>query len=481
MLIPIPLFLPHSRMQQPSTDGTHLVTMMTPPKQPCPVRYLVTEYKENQPPCLSSTVPLTPTGGKATSPQIAMATPSQTPTKQLGPGPRENLAANRLLDGLGHQSLEVKNTFIHFGSPARTITLSTPPKTVPSNFAPEVQFLQTESRVKAPVPTAQVPFPTPSTCTGPVGETEPVLALPLQMQPTAGLNPVLAQQPGRFAGQLLRLSDFLPSPVAAPAPANIAQALGPQGPVLCDQSKSTMVGSLPPMVNSGTGLGICCWQGLEAMMPPVPPLPGPLPLSGAPMMPYTCGGQYSQVCTQAMPQLLPMPLMPTAPMQFQAQMPSCPEVVTSPQALPPVPTMVPAGPLPFAPIAELGEENGQQAYQRHATTSGTIENAEDPAVAVTFEGGRLHFLTAGEAQRLSLKGSGAASHSSEFGSEHCAVQSESSQYTMAPTAPSPVQSGLMRVSISAGHFPEPGSGACNNYGMWCMPGSMQGSVQGSMF
>merc|ERR1719265_1254036 len=77
----------------------------------------------------------------------------------------------------GQKSFPIKHTFIHYDSPQKTLTISSPPKSVPPNFAPQPSF-------------AARPGPLQSTC----------------------VSAATLQPPGPM--QTLRLSDYLPSPVA---------------------------------------------------------------------------------------------------------------------------------------------------------------------------------------------------------------------------------------------------------------------------
>jgi len=160
--------------------------------------------------------------------------------------------------------LEVKNTFIHYGSPVKTVSVVTPPKTVPSNFAPEYAFFD-----KTRTPLLPAHASTPSTV-GCVRAATVTGGGP--MCPAAGL------QPQGTTGTLLRLSDFLPSPgVVVAAPAQL-QASNPQA--ACVDPVSTMPGG---------------WQGFEPLqnlMPPVPPLPGGNLGTGG-VQAYTCQAPFS--------------------------------------------------------------------------------------------------------------------------------------------------------------------------------------------
>lgn len=159
---------------------------------------------------------------------IASPKQIQTPTK---PPP----SVSAFLENLGQKhpwGVEVKNTFIHYGSPVKTITVATPPKTVPCNFAPEV--LLREQAARTPLP---VQAQTPSTA-GAGGSTGPAHFYDMSQ---------VAQVPTHgkaSSGALLRLSDFLPSPVVGAQPV-VASTVMP-----------------------GRG-------AYDAFMPPVPPLPGP--------------------------------------------------------------------------------------------------------------------------------------------------------------------------------------------------------------
>ncbi|CAE8610252.1 unnamed protein product, partial [Polarella glacialis] len=90
----------------------------------------------------------------------APVSPVQTPTKTApsADAQRFTSAAEKL--GQKHPwPVEVKNTFIHYGSPVKTVTVVTPPKTVPSNFAPEALFREYGQFRHAPLPVLHRPLP----------------------------------------------------------------------------------------------------------------------------------------------------------------------------------------------------------------------------------------------------------------------------------------------------------------------------------
>lgn len=223
---------------------------MTPQRRPVrATAAAVAQNKENRSPAMAQTPP-------------AGAPIWVTPTK-TSPGGRGHEALVRsvsAVESLGQKhpwGLEVKNTFIHYGSPLKTISVVTPPKTVPSNFAPEHVFLD---KIRTPLLLSSHHASTPST-TG-VGAHAHISAGTALSVPSAAGVVTTAAPPmqGGVAGTLLRLSDFLPSPAAAAA--------------------GQVVGQAP----AGCALAPCCeaapvnWQGFEAaqsLMPPVPPLPGP--------------------------------------------------------------------------------------------------------------------------------------------------------------------------------------------------------------
>lgn len=149
----------------------------------------------------------------------------------------------------------VKHTFIHYDTPKKTVTLASPPKSVPSNFAPNRVVLLTAQGTQAGVHLHLPCCP------------------PLPSSTTSG--PAALQPPG--ATQTLRLSDYLPSPVIHGAAANQGgHGLAPMFPEFpCNQ----MIGVQGP--------------GPVPGFPPVPPLPGPMnQCQGAMSM----GGQMDVTC-----------------------------------------------------------------------------------------------------------------------------------------------------------------------------------------
>jgi len=210
----------------------------------------IAQNKENRSPAMVQTPP-------------AGAPVWVTPTK-TSPGHEALARSVSAVESLGQKhpwGLEVKNTFIHYGSPLKTISVVTPPKTVPSNFAPEHVFLD---KIRTPILVSSHHASTPSTAGvgahahAHISTVGAALTVPSVAGVVAAAAPPMQ---GGVAGTLLRLSDFLPSPAAATA----GQVVG-QAPAGC---------ALAPCCEAGPAT----WQGFEAaapsLMPPVPPLPGP--------------------------------------------------------------------------------------------------------------------------------------------------------------------------------------------------------------
>merc|ERR1711974_322490 len=108
------------------------------------------------------------------------ATEDETPPKPSEPSTEDGVrdssqTTRRSLE----RAWEVKNTFIHYESPLKKISVSTPPKTVPSSFAPELQLGDGGQHVRGAHPlehtpaekqfTALNPLATPSTNGGGAG------------------------------------------------------------------------------------------------------------------------------------------------------------------------------------------------------------------------------------------------------------------------------------------------------------------------
>lgn len=185
----------------------------------------------------------------------ALAT-SETPLKtvQLSlPGP--DVVSRKVLVESKGQAVqpEVKNTFIHFGSPLRAVSLTSPPKTVPSNFAPEVAYadlLHTPTGTPL-VMHARTPYSAGGSTNGIFANAAP--PLPMHAAPPVPALPTL-----------LRLSDFLPSPAGSHA---VSHAVGPPQP-MCRAVDSTATFSL-------TSASLHPFNaGAAPQMPQVPLLPG---------------------------------------------------------------------------------------------------------------------------------------------------------------------------------------------------------------
>ena len=153
-----------------------------------------------------------------TSPEVV-----QTPVKKDA----DDASGRDWLESLGVAKhpwgVEVKNTFIHYGSPLKTLSVVTPPKTVPANFAPEKVFLDklTETPLLTRTPlTRWGQANTPSTVgVGFKGTLSSLMGgvapptLPMMGMPIAEMPQTLPQPP---ALQLLRRSEEHTSELQSP-------------------------------------------------------------------------------------------------------------------------------------------------------------------------------------------------------------------------------------------------------------------------
>lgn len=140
----------------------------------------------------------------------------------------------------------VKHTFIHYDTPKKTVTVSSPPRTVPSNFAPNRVVLLAQG-------------PTPHTSSLVPGA------------PT----------------QTLRLSDYLPSPVIH----SNMQANSVQPQLQPQPQQAHAVGPMFPEFACNQMMGV--QAAPVPAFPTVPPLPGPMSQCQAPM---PMGGQMENIC-----------------------------------------------------------------------------------------------------------------------------------------------------------------------------------------
>lgn len=251
--------------------------MTPPPRQPQPRHPARAPFlnKENRKP----PPPITET--QATRVPYPLS-PVQTPTKKSVPGQCNITVAVERLGPVHPWGLEVKNTFIHIASPMKTLTVVSPPKTVPPNFAPEYAFFD-----KPRTPMAHAPQPsTPSTIgcshTGLLSGCGPLTGGAF----TSGLHYMVCPGPFRasgpealaqgVAGKPLRLFDHLPLPLAGGMP----------GPM--QDCQLPLVGV--PQHCDGAAMG--GWRSFDAMpaMPQVPPLPMP-GFGGFEPMSYQLGEQ----------------------------------------------------------------------------------------------------------------------------------------------------------------------------------------------
>lgn len=344
----------------------------------------------------------------------------QTPTKPSPAGFERFRASSASSGGAGGPAsrssgvlmnqAKVKNTFINFDSPLKTVAVLSPPKTAPSNFAPEVlgdggQVLRTPAAVRAmfhaSTPWTQTVhglLPSQSCVAQSSYATAAVPAMPTAPAPSATAATLLGQQSGPLAAPLLRLSDFLPSPVPA------AQVSSLTGAGIASHDAS-----MYHMMQGGMDM-ISCWQdaqqapawcsslqGFECLppampapsmppalppalppaMPPVPPLPSVLGASAPanygeppPPQPPTVSisvGHFPEPGQPAMPPptqpptAAPITVAPTseappvAPSCMAAPAPTAPAVVPSPPPTMPAPTLPPSTSVNGGTSATAGE------------------------------------------------------------------------------------------------------------------------------
>jgi len=117
----------------------------TPPRQPQPLFYHSHQLVGQKDSYAPSVVNAPCSSGLSPNPPISTETPASKATEQsIGSAQTPTkIAARPSVDIVGQRNqygYEVKNTFIHYGSPLKTVSVVTPPKTVPCDFRPEVLF-----------------------------------------------------------------------------------------------------------------------------------------------------------------------------------------------------------------------------------------------------------------------------------------------------------------------------------------------------
>lgn len=376
----------------------------------------------------------------------------QTPTK-TAPGPdvvRRTLSSVEESREDQRWEFEVKHTFIHFGSPAKTLSVKTPPKTVPSNFAPEHAALAAE-RLRTPLASPGVSTP----WTVHRGAASVAVGLP---RCAAVGAPPLGAQPQGAPSTLLRLSDFLPSPAGLAVPPPPAMPAGNPQVAAADHHSAVVTTS-----GWQTYEATCCdasvpapssWPNFEA----VPPLPGSGLALGAPPQGFPC--------------------QPTSPFGFEvATAPAAPPpVAPAPAALPPPPAAPVGRPcLGSAPVMTIAYDGSAVQYSEvqlacPVTTFPVLSATEVAPLSVAATS---PMLPMGE-QMVSFhlpppSAQPVVSLSSTFPPPPPAVPAGSvlqcggcslagGVLSVAPrlTTVPEVQEPAKRVSICAGHFPEPG-------------------------
>mmetsp|Transcript_107099 Transcript_107099/g.341800 ORF Transcript_107099/g.341800 Transcript_107099/m.341800 type:complete len:554 (-) Transcript_107099:206-1867(-) len=265
-------------------------------------------------------VPPSPVAGITPSPLCAgpLSPSALTPTKT---SPSQVSAAGN--------APPVKYTFIHYDSPIRTMSVLTPPRTVPSSFAPKqtlFEWLRTPKlNDRTPVCTPIMEHgqnATPSTvgtsrfvagnamtsmnfCMGGqigVTGTSAVVhasavathyqhgySFPVMPQPTRHTMTTTTTTSAASSGTVLRLSEYLQSPAVAGGSVCGAgtfqtfQIGAASHPMVARESQAVTLDTASGTVAAAAAAIAqvtqqrCCWQGYEAasMMPPVPPLPDP--------------------------------------------------------------------------------------------------------------------------------------------------------------------------------------------------------------
>lgn len=356
----------------------------------------------------------------------ADVSPVQTPTKTAPGtnGPGRGGGGDSVRESLTEKHpwgpLEVKNTFIHMSSPLKTISVVSPPKTVPSNFAPE--YVLFDSKPLTPLAGPHASTPSTSGCTH-MGGGNSAGAI-------VGLSS--GQQQGGATGTLLRLSDFLPFPAAT-----MEQPAAPQASQ-CDTSN---------------------WQGFEmqTLMPPVPPLPGaPIGCSNGVLSPISSTGPLSPFGTSGSSGAL-------SPFGTSGIACAFDAMGYSPQGQD-IPTGVAAAAVPGAACTA--------GTSVAVSFDGTPMQCMAGDMVSLMNGGGMNFTTAALGLEESVQSAmqsptvqldeqdpfhlGGASTQigavTSYGGAMCSgpgVTSGSSQFSDAAL--------LRRVNISAGHFPEPGA------------------------
>lgn len=237
---------------------------------------------------------------------------------------------------------KVKNTFLAFESPLKTVAVLSPPKTVPSDFAPRVipdEPLPCTPAAVRSMPHAQTPW------------TQAVHGFvpPPAWEAHACPSPAAAPPATAAAAPLLRLSDFLPSPTPATSIFGTSSAT----------MAAAMAAAAMPAQDVGTYQAMHgemdimpCWQGFERVPHPMPPtmppaLPPVLPaaIPPVPLLPSAAAG-----CT------LPAGYAGTAPPQLPTAAVSAshfPEPGQGAQQVSVLPMPPPAMPAPLLPLGSV--------------------------------------------------------------------------------------------------------------------------------
>lgn len=278
--------------------------------------------------------------------------PAQTPPKPSEPSAEDGVGDAATRRPLEH-AWEVKNTFIHMRSPLKTLSVSTPPKTVPSSFAPDFKVADGSHLFRGVHPlehtpaakplAAAHPLATPSTPYGSTGLAPPgtdildmaplpafsswpavpwaTSALPQQqlqhtLQPQLGFlqpwqqqhatqsPPQMAPPPPPLAhtahavsqqmgSTLLRLSDFLPPPTLHEQSAPNTSWQDPSA-MQSFLATATAPGNVTSVSNAFSDLGgLAALAALGIPPPPPPPSAPPTinqdPAAAAPLLAASCG------------------------------------------------------------------------------------------------------------------------------------------------------------------------------------------------
>lgn len=217
---------------------------------------------------------------------LSPKTPKQTP---------EKTAAGCNQDGSQKASMEnawkVKNTFIHYGSPLKTVSVATPPKSVPYNFAPEARLgnvfstgnLSTASYEhsgifsfqKGMAPFTMLPPTVPGMPTNSTAATAPAAADAVASSAASGDGSNMCHG-GSGHNNVLRLSDFLPSPVVRSSNNNAQESIDNTAHAAHAAAGASAIAALSgsadvqQFMNPWSAYDVGLQQNLISSIPPMP-------------------------------------------------------------------------------------------------------------------------------------------------------------------------------------------------------------------